>query len=304
MIGKLESRETAPQNGQKGSPFALPGWSILALKGPDALAFAQSQLMNDLARLGDGQWQWNGWLNPKGRVIALCLALRRDAETLWLLLPDLPASELAASLQRYVFRSKLRLTVVDDWQLAGSFVDSPEPPDCLARAGADEAITLHFGITGDGENSQRRLHLLPQSVHAPPAARETLSSWLAGDLRAGLPHLDAEQREQHTPQMLALDRLRAYSVKKGCYPGQEIVSRTHFLGKAKRRLSRLRLPPDVEVAAGDVVTDEEGRPLSTLIDVADTSDGIEALAVLDDDSTVLFNGRAAERLPLLDYLPC
>ena len=55
-------------------------------------------------------------------------------------------------------------------------------------------------------------------------------------MRHGLPRLPASQREQWTPQQLALDRLAAYSVKKGCYPGQEIVARTHFLGKAKRSL--------------------------------------------------------------------
>jgi folate-binding Fe-S cluster repair protein YgfZ len=40
--------------------------------------------------------------------------------------------------------------------------------------------------------------------------------------------------------MLGLARLHAYSVKKGCYPGQEIVARTHFLGEAKRSVHRVR----------------------------------------------------------------
>ena len=55
--------------------------------------------MNDVALLGDGQWQWNGWLNAKGRVIALFALLRLDSETLWLLLPDVPAEGLAEQLR-------------------------------------------------------------------------------------------------------------------------------------------------------------------------------------------------------------
>ena len=60
--------------------FRLPGHAVLALAGRDAVAFAQAQFMNDVAALGDGEWHWNGWLTPKGRVIALFALLRIDAE--------------------------------------------------------------------------------------------------------------------------------------------------------------------------------------------------------------------------------
>ena len=90
--------------------FALPGHAVLALSGRDAVGFAQAQFMNDVTVLADGQWQWNGWLTPKGRVIALFALLRVDAETLWLvLLPEVDAAALAARLQRFVFRSKVTL---------------------------------------------------------------------------------------------------------------------------------------------------------------------------------------------------
>ena len=68
--------------------FALPDQAVIALHGRDALAFAQAQFMNDVAALADGQWQWNGWLTAQGRVIALFVLLRRDAESLWLVLGD------------------------------------------------------------------------------------------------------------------------------------------------------------------------------------------------------------------------
>ena len=51
--------------------FALDGHGVLALDGPDAAVFAQSQFANDVLALPAGQWQWNAWLTPKGRVLAV-----------------------------------------------------------------------------------------------------------------------------------------------------------------------------------------------------------------------------------------
>jgi len=303
MIGKLESPEGARQNDGIAPVFALPGWSILSLTGTDALAFAQAQLMNDLTRLADGQWQWNGWLNPKGRVIALCIALRRDAESLWLLLPDMPAEELADGLRRYVFRSKVVLAPLPDWQAAGRITVTCEVTECAIREGSDGALTLPLGPLDDSRISWRQLLLLPPGADAVMTDMESWSRWLLADLRAGLPRLDEQQREQFTPQMLALDRLRAYSVKKGCYPGQEVVSRTHYLGKAKRRLQRFRMPAGTDVKPGVAISNENGEPLSTLLNVVECDGNSEALAILDESAPAYFRDQQLERLPLLDLLP-
>ena len=99
-----------------GELFALPDHRILALEGPDAARFAHAQFMNDVAGLADGHWQWNGWLTPKGRVLALFALLRFDAQSLWLLLPDADPEDLRQSLQRFVFRSKVTLAARPDRQ--------------------------------------------------------------------------------------------------------------------------------------------------------------------------------------------
>ena len=74
---------------------------------------------------------------------------------------------------------------------------------------------------------------------------DAIALWRVQDLQHGLPRLSAAQREQWTAQQLSLERLPAFSVKKGCYPGQEIVARTHFLGKAKRGLVLFRAEAEV-----------------------------------------------------------
>ncbi len=100
------------------------------------------------------------------------------------------------------------------------------------------------------------------------------------------------------PQQLGLDRLNGYSVKKGCYPGQEIVARTHFLGKAKRAVQLLHAAAPAQ--AGDGVQ-QDGAALGTIASVA----GELALAVLPleaSDAELQVGGAVAQRVPLLDGL--
>ena len=72
---------------------ALGGFTLLAAEGPDAEAFLQAQLMNDVRALSPRQWQWNGWLNAKGRVQALFALIRLAPDAFWLVLPDFAAIE-------------------------------------------------------------------------------------------------------------------------------------------------------------------------------------------------------------------
>lgn len=74
-------------------------------------------------------------------------------------------------------------------------------------------------------------------------------------LKAGIPEIGKAQTEKFTPHMLNLDILHMVSVEKGCYPGQEIVARTHFRGASKRRC--LRFASEGPAAVGDKVADGE-----------------------------------------------
>ena len=274
--------------------FAL-GFGVIALSGPDAAKFAHAQCMSDVAGLAEGHWQWSGWLTPKGRVIALFALLKLDARTLWLLLPDGDADALAAQLRRYVFRSKLAIEVRDDLAAGGAFRAPTRARGAAIGGDADRGIELDAGAAG-GERAIR--------IGTTRAAEDAgaLARWRRFDLEHGLPRLEASQREQWTPQMLSLDRLRAYSVGKGCYPGQEIVARTHFLGQAKRGLALLEA--DRLLAPGEEVGDGM-RPLGTIVSAAPDAAGSMALAVLPADraDVALQAGDTPLRVrPLLDGL--
>ena len=228
--------------------FALAGHRLLALEGPDAARFAHAQFMSDVTSLADGQWQWSGWLTPKGRVLALFALLRLDAQRLWLLLPDADPEALAAQLRRFVFRSKVAIEPRPELGVTGAFAADAQGHGARIAMHDAESVALDFG----GEGGARTLAISP--VDAAPADAAAVLAWRAFDLAHGLPRLCDGQADRWTPQQLSLDRLRAYSVKKGCYPGQEIVARTHFLGQAKRGLALLEgdapLAPEAAVNVG------------------------------------------------------
>lgn len=278
--------------------FKLPGHEVLAITGRDAVAFAQAQFMNDVAALGDGQWQWNGWLSPKGRVIALFALIRVDAETLWLVLPDADATALATQLQRFVFRSKLKLEPLADLHAVAAFAP-PVAASGAMSAAVDGGIELDMGSDGGA----RHLRIAANDASSDD---DLTSRWRAFDLAHGLPRLDADQAEAWTPQQLSLDRLRAFSVKKGCYPGQEIVARTHFLGKAKRELVRLQgsgVPALDEVMAGEPVGPgaQTVRPIGQVI-CAEGNEGLAVMPVDAGNGPFTTGDLPCTRLSLLDGL--
>jgi tRNA-modifying protein YgfZ len=254
-----------------GRAFALPDHRVIALSGRDASAFAQAQLMNDLKLLAPGRWQWNGWLTPKGRVIALFALLKFDEETLWLLVPDADPVTLASALQRFVFRAKVAIAVRDDLHVEGAFALSQQARGNELAGDPASGVELDFSA----DAGPRTLRIVPDSTASHDAV--WMQRWAAFDLAHGLPRLPASQSDHWTPQQLSLDRLNAFSVKKGCYPGQEIVARTHFLGKVKRGLALIE--GSEAMRAGDDLL-AGGQPLGHLVASADDGERHLALAVV------------------------
>ncbi|MCW0456074.1 YgfZ/GcvT domain-containing protein [Xanthomonas sacchari] len=283
-------------NLESGGFSALPHLQYVALRGPDAAAFAHAQFANDVQALAMGQWQWNAWLTAKGRVIAVFALLRQADDALLMLLPDGGAEDLATALGRFVFRRKLRVSV-EDTLVAFGRLSLPEQARGATSA-HDEAGVIELDMGGDG--LPRTLRLVPMPAADAPAADPALAeAWRAADLRLGLARLAPSQREQWTPQQLGLDRLHAFSVKKGCYPGQEIVARTHFLGKAKRAVQLLEVDAPVAI---DAAVRRDGQPFGSVVSVA----GTLALAVLPLEEAppagLDVDGHPARWQPLIDGL--
>lgn len=222
-----------------------PFRSTLLAAGPDAQSFLQGQLSSDIRRLDEACWQFSSHNTPKGRMLA-CPIAWRSPQGYHLEVPSGLAQPLTRRLKMFVLRSRLSLT------------DSPEAAVALSGPGCAELLqgaglpcpAQAFGLTSHGSLTLlRRLSADTVSVHGPADQIETLAQrWASGvaegsvqdwavlEIEAGIPQVFPETQDQFIPQMANLDRLGGIGFEKGCYTGQEIVARLHYLGQLKRRL--------------------------------------------------------------------
>lgn len=273
-----------PHHPTKVLPCALLNSGVLRLAGRDAIVFSQAQFANDVALLADGQWQWSLWLSAKGRVIALFALLRAGPEELIAWLPDFPATELADRLLRFRFRSKVAIEPLEGIHASGFFAG---PADLGLDAAGRRATVLRDDegrldrIALDMGGRTPRTLLLQTGLATQEVDADARARWRLEDIAHGLPRLSPAQADAFTPQMLGLERISAFSVKKGCYPGQEIVARTHFLGKNKRGLLRLALNRPVET--GTALQSSDGAN-AEVVSTATDGERVEALAVAPLDA--------------------
>jgi folate-binding protein YgfZ len=246
--------------------IALPKPQLLEIAGADAVSFAHAQFCNDVAGLAKGSWQWNAWLSPQGRVRAFFHLLRDDDQHLRLLLRGGDAADLRTALTPYVLRAQVRLHAVAAVELIGF--------DNASDAGAG-AIAL--------PGTPARWLALRGTAEALAVSEESVARWRLADIRAGLPELAPALRDLLLPQWLGLPRLGAVSTSKGCYPGQEVMSRLHFKGGNKRSLYRLDLRVGALPAPGTPLQAAQGESAGQIIMAERSGPGrAEALASLLD----------------------
>jgi folate-binding protein YgfZ len=235
-------------NSAPDSLAPLPHLGLVRVAGTDAESFLQNQLSSDVGALAPGRLQLSSYSSAKGRVLAV-LGLRRaegaiQMETRRELVPG-----LVKRLRLYVLRSKATLEDLSE-QFPALGLWGTGAPDLLAGAGLPVPAQDWDCAETEGVAVIRRPGAQPRfSLHAAAPALERLQAalgaktqtagvdaWRLLDIEAGIPAVDSATAEHFVPQMLDLDRVGAISFTKGCYPGQEIVARMHYLGNLKRRL--------------------------------------------------------------------
>lgn len=255
---------------------ARTAFELLEVTGPDAERFLQAQLSSDLRELAPGHGQFSAWLNPQGRVLAFFPLFRLTAETFVIAIAFARGAELAGRLRRFVFRSKVTI--------------QPRPDLYLAQGNSPPGTPLS-SLAGPGPEP-RQIWL-----QADDPAANAYSYPGVADIEAGLPFLDVARSEQFIGHALGLKRLGAISVGKGCYPGQEIVARTHFLGRNKRALCRLSgLDPDQ--TEPKIVNTNTGQPIGELA----LTVGSSGLAVLHEPESGMHLSDAGGRPLVLEQV--
>lgn len=216
----------------------LTDFSLLRFSGPDSAAFLHGQLTCDVQALKPGSSSYGGYCTPKGRLLATFL-LWPDDGGFNMLLPAAIAEPVRKRLSMYILRSKVKAEDISAAQacigVTGSGLDAQiETLGGLSPQRVHD-VTRRDAITTVALPGNRCLLVKPRDTEQLPVDN---GAWNAGDIASGIPFIVAATQEEFVPQMVNLDLIGALSYSKGCYPGQEIVARTHYLGRLKQRMFR------------------------------------------------------------------
>lgn len=265
-------------------PIPLDELACFRAQGPDVDGFLQGQLSNDLRRLSASRAQLSSYSNPKGRMLAV-LHLLRWGDAVLLEVHRSVAEATLKRLRMFVLRSKVTL---EDAGLSALGLIGGDAPQALDLPVPQQPLDC---LEHDGLLVLRRLGALPRySVHGPAAriagfcAQQPggrFEDWKRAELQAGVPTVYPETRELFVPQMANLDVLGGISFDKGCYTGQEIVARLHYLGQLKRRMFLSHVDAR-EVRPGTAIYDRAGdaQAVGEVVDAVEDAGRMLLTAVL------------------------
>ncbi len=265
------------------NPFAAPCWAatlsdlgLIEASGADAVDFLQGQLTNDIKALPAERAQLSGYCTAKGRLLASFLAWKTDGVVRLLVNREIQPA-VQKRLGMFVLRAKVTLSdVTGDRVILGMggsgaaallekiFGNLPGADYGTAQTEAGTLIRLP-AVSG----TPRWLLVVDQafvqsySTHWQSVER---TAWWWTQIQAGIPQIVAVTQEKFVPQMINLDAIGGVSFSKGCYPGQEIVARSHYLGKLKRRMALAHIAADTPLPGSDLFHD--GQPCGLIVNAA------------------------------------
>ena len=275
----------------------LSQFGILQVSGEDAQSFLQNLLSNDIREVSGNRAQLSSINNAKGRMLAGMLAWRSGDDYL-LQLPRGLCETIRKKLSMYVLRAKVKIADVSDEivciGIAGSdasrilkphYPALTQQPMVVLTQDADIILCRdanRFQITA---TPQRAIELWQALASFTNPVGSSCWDWL--DIRTGIPFIQPATLEAFVPQMVNFEVIGGVNFKKGCYPGQEVVARMHYLGKPKRRMYLAHLESDIAPQAGDELysAELEGQSCGTVVTaVAAPQSGFELLAVVQTAS--------------------
>lgn len=236
-------------------------YGLIRATGTEARTFLHAQLTQDVLGLSDTDTKLGGYCSAKGRLYAI-FQLYAQGENVYLLTHRSVVEPVLKRLRMFVLRAKVQLLDVSDTHTIMGFCGASALSTGV-RSG--DATQIRLGVLPaiiDGQNVARELRLIALEHGNTPEVQpemQVAAVWQWLDIMAGLPHVETATYEAFVPQMVNLDRIGGVNFKKGCYPGQEIVARSHYLGKLKRRMILActdTLPVDLPIGADVLVGGE------------------------------------------------
>jgi folate-binding protein YgfZ len=235
---------------EAGFVAPLSDLGLIQANGDDAAGFLHNQLTNDVEHLGSTEARLAGYCSPKGRLLATFL-MWKSAEGILLQLPRQIQPAVQKRLQMYVLRAKVKLADISDTHVALG-IGGTRAADVLKKHFAELPAQPYAKVDGNAGTLIRVADAFGAPRYQWIATRETAeaawtelaaalqpvgtAAWRLAEIRAGVPQITQPTQEQFVPQMVNFELVGGVNFKKGCYPGQEIVARSQYLGKLKRRM--------------------------------------------------------------------
>ncbi len=219
--------------------YPLSHLSCLTITGKDTAKLLQGQLTCNVNEISESKSNFTAMCNAKGRAIATFL-LAKKADAFLIILPDDLLETVKRKLQLYVLRSDVKITDSTDGLCLLGLSNPAYTGSAFTAESQDDILFVNLPgkqgrklLIADADNG---LRFWSEQTGANGVSNASAEAWRYLDIVSGLPWVTAATSEEFIPQMLNLDKLGGISFNKGCYTGQEIVARTHYLGKAKRGL--------------------------------------------------------------------
>ncbi len=211
--------------------------TIIRFTGPDAQRYLNGQVTQDIRPLASGMTSAPACVtDTKGRLNALVRIIAADQHTWFVEAPAREDTSLLDLLTRHLIADDAEATDVSGfWYIIHYAASAPIHPPSAALIRASN----RFGVEGYDVWLPAADTIIRENSPPHPSCRDYLET---RRIEAGIPEWKTDAIQEMLPAELGLDRT-SVSFAKGCYVGQEVISRMAHAGRVNRRLTRFSLNP-------------------------------------------------------------
>lgn len=270
----------------------LNSFAVIEIAGNDATAFLQAQLTSDITTIKTDDAQFSSWCTPQGRIITTMLVYK-NKNSYYILLPKALKDDFQKKISIYILRSKVTITSRDNLtHITG--ISGKEFIQEIKNHLTKEKYTDALFIEIPDQDSNRIILATKESLlEKIPKIDANINDayiehWKDLDIQSGMVWITEQTSNKLLPQDIDLEKLNALSHNKGCYPGQEIIARLHFRGKAKYGLYKGNFSSDQELPTiGErLYLPDDSASCGMIVSVAKNNvDGNNCLASLKHDKS-------------------
>ena len=287
----------------------LSHFSTVVVAGGDAAEVIQGQFTNDVNKVDEDHSQISAFCNNKGRMLANFRLFQSQQNYFLSIRSDLVESSIE-HLQKYILRSEVAIQNISEQLIhigiSGNNVENMLSPFVDKLNTSVDSVSHnddYIAIRVSGKTPRYEIFC---SLEHAKTLWKTLSDksnvvnsayWDYLNIKNGLPFIDNNTHEEFVPQMANMELINGVRFTKGCFTGQEIVARMHYLGKLKKRCYKIHIATEEQPKAGDKLFAENaraGQNTGALIMTEKNPDsGFDALAVIqiaDTESKLFLNG--------------